>query len=102
MENYSKFGAACLFYMFVGIDMVHAVFKFSIALGTIAELHVGIVQLRLSAHMAFVEGNVVDDLALCRGFVRAAGGIDGLGKFLAPSPGLDLGDQLRPKEQDIV
>ena len=50
--------------MFVRIDMVHAVFKISVALGTIAKLHIGIVQLRLPTHMAFVEGDVVDDFTL--------------------------------------
>lgn len=64
MKTYSKIGAICLLYMFVRIDMVHAVFKISVALGTIAKLHIGIVQLRLPTHMAFVEGDVVDDFTL--------------------------------------
>ena len=82
--------------------MVHAVFIISVALGTIAKLHVGIIQLCLPAHMTFVEGDIVDDFALCWRWIRAARGIDGLCKFLAPSRGFDLSDQLRPKEQDIV
>ena len=77
--------------------MVHAVFTGTVALRTVAELHVRIVLFRLSTDAAAMKRNIVNHLA------GALMGRPGFLNILFTADGIaDLLDELRAEEQDIV